>query len=224
MMPGHDQPSEQTPHLAPALTAVILGVVVLAALGAYARSLEARSIAALAADEAIIDPDGDLYRLKNQGTALQRAAFESRRLAAALRQLGAEHAPGLQSALSSDQPVPRSPHRIHGLPRGQGGDDLPDHPAKAGRGRPRAAGAESGDLPVAVLVLRRAHGLGGRLRRQFLRLARRRIGLQYPAESPAQAGRRAADAPVPGDRGGSTAPPVRAGEPGRRLPPQPRLL
>src|SRR5262249_30083528 len=63
--------------LAPALTAVILGVVALAALGAYARSLEARSIAALAADEVIIDQYGELYRLKNQGTALQRAAFEA---------------------------------------------------------------------------------------------------------------------------------------------------
>jgi D-alanine transfer protein len=76
-MHGHDQPSEQTPHLAPALTAMILGVVVLAALGSYARSLEARSIAALAADEAIIDQYGELYRIKNQGTALQRAAFET---------------------------------------------------------------------------------------------------------------------------------------------------
>src|SRR5262245_30638119 len=76
-MHGHDQPLEQTPHLAPALIAVILGVVGLAALGSYARSLEDRSIAALAADEAIIDPHGELYRLKNQGVALQRAAFET---------------------------------------------------------------------------------------------------------------------------------------------------
>jgi D-alanine transfer protein len=76
MMPGHDEPSEHTPHLAPALTAVILGVVALAALGSYARSLEARSIAALASAEAIIDPGSTLYRLKNQGTALQQAAFE----------------------------------------------------------------------------------------------------------------------------------------------------
>ncbi len=77
MMPGHDQPSEQTPHLAPALTAVILGVVVLAALGSYARSLETRAITVLAADEEIINSYGELYRLKNQGTALQQAAFET---------------------------------------------------------------------------------------------------------------------------------------------------
>ena len=41
-MDGQNHPVEQTPHLAPALTAVILGVVVLAAFGAYARSLESR--------------------------------------------------------------------------------------------------------------------------------------------------------------------------------------
>jgi D-alanine transfer protein len=76
-MPGHDQPSQPTPHLAPALTALILGVVMLAALGSYARSLEVRSIAALASAEAIIDPYGELYRIKNQGTALQQAAFET---------------------------------------------------------------------------------------------------------------------------------------------------
>ena len=41
------------PHLAPALTAMILGIVVPAVFGFYARSLEYRSITALAADEAI---------------------------------------------------------------------------------------------------------------------------------------------------------------------------
>jgi D-alanine transfer protein len=56
---------------------LILGVVALAALGSYARSLEHRSIASLAADEEIINPYGRLYPLKNQGTALQRAAFET---------------------------------------------------------------------------------------------------------------------------------------------------
>jgi D-alanine transfer protein len=77
MMPGHDPPTEPTPHLAPALTAMILGIVVLAAMGTYARSFEARSIAAIASVEAVIDPGGELYRIKNQGTALQRAAFEA---------------------------------------------------------------------------------------------------------------------------------------------------
>ena len=76
-MHGQNPPSEQTPHLAPALTAVILGVVVLAAFGFYARSLESRSIAALAADEAIIEREGQLSPLKNQGTALQQAALET---------------------------------------------------------------------------------------------------------------------------------------------------
>jgi D-alanine transfer protein len=76
-MHGHNQPWEQTPHLAPALTAVILGLVVLAMLGSYARFLEDRSITALAADEAILDSYSELSRLKNQGTALQQAAVET---------------------------------------------------------------------------------------------------------------------------------------------------
>ena len=76
-MDGQNQPLEQTPHLAPALTAVILGVVVLAAFGFYARSLEYRSIAALAADEAIIERDCKLAPVKNQGTALQQAALDT---------------------------------------------------------------------------------------------------------------------------------------------------
>src|SRR5689334_7093038 len=77
MMDGRNQPWEQTPHLAPALTAVILGAVVLAAFGFYARTLEDRSVAAIAAEEALIDRYGALYRLKNQGTALQQAALEA---------------------------------------------------------------------------------------------------------------------------------------------------
>jgi D-alanine transfer protein len=76
-MHGQNQPLEQTPHIAPALTAVILGVVVMTAFGFYARSLERRSIAAIAADDAILDRDGKLAPLKDQGTALQEAALET---------------------------------------------------------------------------------------------------------------------------------------------------
>jgi D-alanine transfer protein len=75
MMHGQNQPLEQTPHLAPALTAVILGIVALEAFGFYARSLEYRSITALAADEAVIEREGKMAPVKNQGTALQRAAL-----------------------------------------------------------------------------------------------------------------------------------------------------
>lgn len=77
-MPDPSPPAEpeRTPHLAPALTAVILGFVLLSAFGSYARSLEQRSIAAIAASEQVIDPFGELYRLKNQGVALQEAALE----------------------------------------------------------------------------------------------------------------------------------------------------
>jgi D-alanine transfer protein len=76
-MQGQNQPSEQTPHLAPALTAVTLAVVVLAAFGSYARSLENHSIMALAADEAIIERESKLAPVKNQGSALQQAALET---------------------------------------------------------------------------------------------------------------------------------------------------
>jgi D-alanine transfer protein len=77
MMHNRHQPSEQTPHLAPALTAVILGLVVLQVFGLYARHLEYRSITALAADETIFQPFGSMGPVKNQGTALQEAALDT---------------------------------------------------------------------------------------------------------------------------------------------------
>jgi D-alanine transfer protein len=77
MMHGQNRSVEQTPHLAPALTAMILGVAGLAAFGSYARSLEYRSILALAADEAIIERDGQMAPVKNQGSALQQAALDT---------------------------------------------------------------------------------------------------------------------------------------------------
>ena len=77
MMHGENQCLQQTPHLAPALTAFMLGAVVLAAFGSYARSWNSRSIRALAADEAMIEVGGKLSLLKNQGTALQQAAVET---------------------------------------------------------------------------------------------------------------------------------------------------
>jgi D-alanine transfer protein len=76
-MHGQNHPLGQTPHLAPALTAVIVGVVVLAVFGSYARSLEFRSITALAADDRIIERGGKLLPIKNQGIALQQAALDT---------------------------------------------------------------------------------------------------------------------------------------------------
>ena len=76
-MDRHDQPSGQNPHLAPALTAVVLGAVALAAIAPYARSLEQRSITGLAADQAVFQRVGDVLSIKNQGTALQQAAVET---------------------------------------------------------------------------------------------------------------------------------------------------
>jgi D-alanine transfer protein len=74
-MDGQDQPAEQTPHIAAAVAAVILGVVLLQVFGLYARSLESRAIPALVADEAIVERNGKLSPVKNQGTALQQAAL-----------------------------------------------------------------------------------------------------------------------------------------------------
>ena len=76
-MDGPNHPLQQTPHLASALAAVILGVVALEAFGFYARSLEYRSITALAANEAIVELDGKLNPVKNQGTALQETALDT---------------------------------------------------------------------------------------------------------------------------------------------------
>ena len=76
-MLGRNLPLEQTPHLASALAALILGVVALEAFGFYARSLEYRSITGLAANDAIIERAGKLDPVKNQGTALQEAAVDS---------------------------------------------------------------------------------------------------------------------------------------------------
>ncbi len=159
-MHGQNQPLEQTPHLAPALTAVILGVVVLEAFGFYARSLEYRSITALAADEAIIQPHGIMAPVKNQGTALQQAALDTGCLlpvygSSELNLLAAYNRPFHATNLFRDRPT-----GFTIFPVGKAGGDLLDHPAKAGRGRPRAAGAESGGLPVAFLVFREAHGFG----------------------------------------------------------------
>jgi D-alanine transfer protein len=76
-MDGENPPSERCPHLAPALSALIMGVAALAVFGSYARSLEHRSIMALAADEAIIEREGKIAPIKNQGTALQQAALDA---------------------------------------------------------------------------------------------------------------------------------------------------
>ena len=49
----------------------------MAAFGLYSRSLERRSILAIAADQAMIERDGKLAPVKNQGSALQQAAVET---------------------------------------------------------------------------------------------------------------------------------------------------
>lgn len=77
MMDCQRELSEQTPHLAPALTALVLGVVGVTAVGFYARSLEVRSIHALAAGEAMIERGGKLGPVKDQGIALQQAVLEA---------------------------------------------------------------------------------------------------------------------------------------------------
>ena len=69
-MDAHHQPSEENPHLGPALTAVILSIAVLVTFGFYARSVEHRWIKALAADQAMVKRDGKLAPV-NQGAALR---------------------------------------------------------------------------------------------------------------------------------------------------------
>ncbi len=76
-MPNSHQPPEQMPHLAAGLVALVLSIVVMAAGGFFARSLEIRSIRAIAASQAIIERNGKMGPVKNQGTALQQAALET---------------------------------------------------------------------------------------------------------------------------------------------------
>ena len=106
MLFDQDQPWEQTPHLAPALTAVILGVVSLVAFAFYARSLEYRSIMALAADEAIIQRAGQTGPAQEPGQCLATGGPGDRLPAASLWQLGIEPVGALQSAFSCNELVP----------------------------------------------------------------------------------------------------------------------
>ena len=145
---------EQTPHLAPALTAVILGVVVLAAFGFYARSLEYRSITALAADEAIIERNGKLAPVKNQGTALQQAALETDGLlpvygSSELNVQAAYNRPFHATNLFRDRPT-----GFTVFPVGKAGTTCLIILQKLAAVGPALAGAESGGFPVAFLVFR----------------------------------------------------------------------
>ena len=74
------QPLEETPHLAPALTAVILGIVAPVVIRVLCPVSGASLDLALAADQAMIERDGKLAPVKNQGTALQQAALDTNAL------------------------------------------------------------------------------------------------------------------------------------------------
>jgi D-alanine transfer protein len=76
-MNGQTEPSVQTPHLAPALAAVIITMAILAAFASYARSLENRSIMGLAVDEDVIERNGKTIKVRTQGIALQQAALDT---------------------------------------------------------------------------------------------------------------------------------------------------
>ena len=186
--------------------------------------LEYRSITALAADEAIIERDGTLAPVKNQGTALQQAALDTGCLlpiygSSELNLLQAYNRPFHPTNLFHDRPT-----GFTIFPVGKAEATCLIILQKLAAVGPALQGRKVAISLSPFWFFDEAHGSGGRVRRQFLRLARRRTGLQYPLESPAQAGCGAADAPVPSDRGESTAPSVRPGEPGRRLPLEPRLL
>ena len=150
MMHGQNQPLEQTPHLGPALTAVILGIVVLEAFGLYARSLEYRSITALAADEAIIERFGKLAPVKNQGTPLQEAALDTGGLlpvygSSELNLQAAYNRPFHSTNLFRDRPT-----GFTIFPVGKAGTTCLIMLQKLAAVRPRTRRAESGDLPVAI--------------------------------------------------------------------------
>ena len=167
-MPGQNHRWEQTPHLAAALAAVILGVVVLEAFGFYARSLEYRSITALAADEAIIERDGPLGPVKNQGTALQQAAMDTGCL---LPIYGSSELNLLQPYTRPFHPTILFHDRPTGFtifPVGKAESTCLTILQKLAAVGPALQGAESGGLPIALLVLHEAHGSAGRVRRQFL--------------------------------------------------------
>ena len=102
--------------------AVILTVAAMVAFGFYARSLEHRSILALAADEAMVEREGKLAPVKNQGTATFAAGGRSKPTCLlpiyGSSELVSEH--GLYSTVSCDKLVSRSAHGVHGLPGRQG--------------------------------------------------------------------------------------------------------
>ena len=224
MMDCQHQPSEQTPHLAPALTAVILVIVVLVAFGFYARSLEYRSIRALAADEAIIERDGKLAPVKNQGIALQQAALETGGLlpiygSSELNLQATYNRPFHATNLFRDLPT-----GFTVFPVGKAATTCliilqklaAVGPALEGR---KVAISLSPDWFFDGLTAW-ADGYAG----NFSPLHAGELAFNTRLESPAQAGCGAADAPVPSDHGESTAPQVRPGEHGRRLALQPRVL
>ena len=195
-MHGDNQTSEPAPHLAPALTALVLAVVVLAAFGSYARSLEARSIDALATAEAVIDPHGDLYRLKNQGTALQEAAFETGDLLPLYGSSELKHAPGCNRPFHPTNLFRDRPTDFAVFPVGKEAATCLIIQQKLAAVGPALRGRKVVVSLSPFLVLRRAYGLGRRLRGEFLPSACRRTGLQYTPESATETGRRTADAPV----------------------------
>ena len=127
---------------------------VLEAFGFYARSLEQRSITALAADEAIIEREGKLAPVKNQGTALQQAALDTDCLLPVYGSSEqvlhtAYNRPFHATNLFRDRPT-----GFTVFPVGKAQNHLPDHAAKVGRARPRVIGAETGGFRVAGLVFR----------------------------------------------------------------------
>ena len=96
----------------------------------------------------ILDERGELYRLKNQGTALQQAAFETDGLlplygSSELNLLRPYNRPFHATNLFRDRPTGFSV-----FPVGKQATTCLITQQKLAGGRPRAAGAEGGDLPV----------------------------------------------------------------------------
>ena len=143
--------SKPTPHLAPAFAAVILSVIAgwscsvpMPEFRKLGRSRRSRRIRP-SSNGAGIAP------AQEPGHGFAAGGPGYRLSAADLRKLGVDPAGGLQSPFPCDQPVPRSADGVHDFPGRQGGDDLLDHPAEAGRGRP-VLRAESWSSPCRLIV------------------------------------------------------------------------
>ena len=223
-MDGQSRPSEQTPHLAPALTAMILCVVVLESLGFYARSFEYRSITALARGEAVIEREGKLAPVKNQGIALQQAALDTDCLlpvygSSELNLQALYNRPFHATSLFHDLPT-----GFTIFPVGKAGSTCLIMLQKLAAVGPALQGRKVAISLSPFWFFERLTAPADQYAGNFSDLHAGELLFESHLSFPLRQRYRAADAPVPKIVGESTAPPVRPGKTSRWIPPRPRLL